>query len=172
MSPQPPGPQTTKAVNDVIEYGGKAAVSLTAVYAFVALIAKPFLTWRKNHKIELRRREADLIRDILKEDLARLSGVCDREEEIMTAQREMLARQAQIFNDTDRLIDVALDNRDRLDEMNELMDELGLASRDRRERELVNDTVLKHLAERRRARRRMLETEGPELDPTLHEEIT
>lgn len=160
--PVPPSldPHTTKAVNDVIEYGGKAAVSLGAIVGFFKLVAQPGMNWRAAAREKRKKEESEMIREVLKDELARLEGICDREEAILDEYQKIVARQEQIFGDLDFLIDIATDNRDRLDEMNCLLDEMGFSSRDRRsgseQRQEELTLIMEGLIERRKARRRKL----------------
>lgn len=144
-----PDPTISKRVLDVIQWLATVAGSLAIVWAFLEKVGKPYFEWR-------RRRMAELIREVLQAELTRLDGIADREEEILDEYQKVLARQEQIFYDLDALLDIAGDNRDRLDEMNCLMDELGLASRDRRERDEDLKLMMDGLIERRKARRRKL----------------
>jgi hypothetical protein len=152
----PLDPQTTKAVNDVIEYGGKAAISLASIIAFVKLIAQPIIKWRDTRRAARKKAEAEMIREVLREEIGRLDAICEREEQILDEYQKIIARQEQIFRDIDHLVELALDNRDRLDEINALMDELGLSSRDRRLRDEEMQAVLEGLVDRRKQRRRRL----------------
>lgn len=151
MSPTVPTPDPTisKRALDVIQWLATVAGSLAILWGFMAKVGKPFVEWR-------RRRMAEVIREVLTAELSRLDGICDREEQILDGYQKVLARQEAIFRDLDMLIEIALDNRDRLDEMNALMDELGLSSRDRRERAIDVDNMIDTLNERRKARRRKL----------------
>jgi hypothetical protein len=160
--PPPLDPHTAKAVNDVIEYGGKAAVSLAAIAAFVRLIAQPVMKWRDTRRTARKKAEAEMIREVLREEIARLDAICKREEQILDEYVKIIARQEQIFRDIDQLVELALDNRERLDEINCLMDELGLTSRDRRLKDEEMQAVLEGLVDRRKHRRRRLPIKEPE----------
>jgi hypothetical protein len=150
--PPPPDAETARVLNDVLEWGGKAAVSLASIWGFVALIAKPFMEWRKRRDGERRRELAVEIHDILKPELERLEkvGLCaDRIEMV-------LQRQSALFSDIDDFLSIAHTNVERLDEMNDLLDAVGFST-DRR----VDDEQRAHVAhllstlrDRQRARRR------------------
>jgi hypothetical protein len=151
--PPPVDPDTAKAINTVIEYGGKAAVSLASIWTFVTLIAKPFLAWRRKRDVERRKLLALEIRDILKPELDQLSKLptCTERIEIV------LMRQAALFQDIDAFLHIASANTDRMDETNDLLDALGFTS-DRRvdedkrhEVQTMLDAVRTRQIERRRA---------------------
>jgi hypothetical protein len=147
-APPPHDPQLGERIADVVEYGAKVAIGLGALWAFIAKVAKPFTAWRRaardrglaEMEAEFRRRFAVEIQAI--------------QLLITTAGRIDL-----LFEDHDLLLDIALDNRERHDETNALLDFLGFTS-DRRtsdeRREQVSAMVMT-LAERRRERRRKLE---------------
>lgn len=149
-------PHTAKAVNDVIEYGGKAAVSLAAIVGFFRLVAQPIMNWRSAARDRRKKAEAELIRSVLAEEIQKLDAICAREETVLDEYQKVISRQEQIFRDLDILLEVALDNRDRLDEMNSLLDEVGFCSRDRRDRESDVILMVEGLLERRKQRRRKL----------------
>lgn len=149
MAPAPaPDPTISKRALDSIQVLATVAGSLTVVWGFMKVAGTPFFEWRK-------RRQTEIVRTVLKEQLDRLDAVCDREEEILREYSRIVQRQEAIFRDLDVLLDIAQDNRDRLDEINELLDSVGLASRDRRH--ISEDDIaaaMEGLIERRRKRRR------------------
>lgn len=152
MNPPPPvDPTLSQHAASTIEVWAKVAGSLGIVWAFLEKVGKPYYAWRKQ-------RYAAIVRDVLRDELDRLDDICEREEAIQAEQQRILERQSAIFSDLDTLIDIATDNRDRLDEMNELLDFLGLASRDRRQddddRRQRLDGLLDVVTERRKQRRR------------------
>jgi hypothetical protein len=82
-----------------------------------------------------------------------------REHQVRTIREAMVPVLAPILKDHDVLVEIALDNRDRHDETNALLDFLGFTS-DRRTNEERRDEVTEMvhgLAERRRERRRNLD---------------
>jgi hypothetical protein len=145
----PPDPDLTQRALDVAEWSAKLAAAAAAVWAIVEKVGKPYAEWR-------RRQLAAVIRDVLKEPLAQLEALDDREKEIFELLTRVLARQDQLFRDIDAFITIATTNKDRLDEMNELLDALGFSSErrmdvDRRERV---EQLLRDLSVRQTARKR------------------
>lgn len=139
-------PEQVQRVGSVLEYSAKAAVSAGVLWAFFAKIAKPFVKWWSA-------RRAVEIRLALKSELDCMNRMPDLEEAI----KAVLERQTAMFEEMDLFMVVANENHERLDEFRDLMDEVGLASRDRREvadrRQQVTG-ALKELYERRQGRRR------------------
>lgn len=149
MTP-PTDPTLSKRALDTIQVLASVAGSLGIVWAFIVKAGKPWWEWRK-------KRQGEIIREVLKPQLEALDRICGREEAAATQIRE-------VFRDFDRILEVALDNRERLDEMNLLMDALGFASRDRRagtdEERAKMEGIVESLVERRRARRRQMGEES------------
>lgn len=151
----PPDPELTSRALDVAEWAAKLAAAVAAVWAIVEKVGKPFSDWR-------RRQLALAIRDVLKEPLDQLEALADREKEIFELLTRVFARQDQLFKDIDAFIAIASTNKDRLDEINELLDALGFTS-DRRgdsDRRDQVEALLRDLAARQRARKRHDEAEA------------
>lgn len=142
-----PDPALSKRALDVIQWLAAVAGSLTIVWGFLKLVGKPLFEWRK-------KRQTEIVREVLKEQLDRLDLVCDREEEILREYTRIVQRQEAIFRDLDALLTIAEDNRDRLNEINDLLDTLGFASRDRRKTPDEVAEMMDGLMERRRKRNR------------------
>lgn len=142
----PPAPADAgTALFRVIEYAGKIAVSLAAVWAFFALVGKPLYEWRK-------RRSSEVIRDVLSKELACLAEIPNIQGQI----DRVLARQDEIFNDLDLFLGIASENSDRHDEVNVILTGLGVEFDRRKDgdrRERIADK-LDLLRDRRRDRRR------------------
>lgn len=143
----PPSPQldpdAAQRALDVVEFLAKLGGGLLIVWGFIARVAKPFVDWR-------RKRLQDAIRDALKADLDPLRELPDRV-------RLALERQDQVFDEIDLFVAVMSDHRERLEEFSGLLDEVGLASRDRRvnaERQRLADDAFAELQGRLRSRRR------------------
>lgn len=139
-------PQQAQHVGDVLEFSAKAAVSAGILWAFFVKIAKPFVEWRSH------RRAAEM-RAALKTELDCMSRMPALEEAVAA----VLDRQTAMFDEMDLFLKIATENHERLDEFRELMDEIGFASRDRRDvadRRLAVSDALRELYERRTARRR------------------
>lgn len=146
----PPDPELTQRALDVAEWTAKLAAAAAAVWAIVEKVGKPYADWR-------RRQLAIVIREVLKEPLAQLETLGDREKEIFELLTRVLARQDQLFKDIDAFILIATTNKDRLDEVNELLDALGFTT-DRRDgdsdRRNKVELLLRDLNARQTARKR------------------
>ena len=145
MNPPPPDlpPDATQRAADVVEFLATVAGSLLIVWGFIARIAKPFVDWRRD-------RLRDAIRDALKADLDPLRA-------LPSQVKRALDRQDQVFDEIDLFVAVIADNRERLDDISSLLDEVGYASRDRRtstERRQLADDAFAELQGRLRSRRR------------------
>lgn len=146
-------PDTAERVADIMEYTAKTAVSLSAVWAFIALIARPFTEWR-------RKRLREAIREALKPELAAIADMPARETETNRKLDIALRRQDQVFDEIDLFVLVVADNRERLAEMQDLLDSTaGLTAGDRRRnapgaRRRLADEALQELQGKLRARRR------------------
>lgn len=155
----PPPPETTDVATRVastLELWAKVGGSLAILWGFVARVVKPFIVWR-------REQQAKVVREVLAPELHQLATVQaelreTREHEDGCAGRmeRVLESLREFFSDHDRLITIALDDRDRLDEVNELLNALGFSSERRTDderRRLIDEMVAK-LTERRAARHR------------------
>lgn len=155
----PPDPEFTKRALDFAEFGAKLVVALGAMWAFVVKIVKPYSDWRKQ-------RLAAELREILKPELDRLErlGACADRIEIV------LERQSAMFNDIDDFMLIARTNTERIDETNDLLDEVfHLDRRVNADRRKVIDTILADLAHRQQNRRRHAEddvTPSPAKEPS------
>lgn len=129
---------------DVLEWGAKAALALLGMWGFLEKVAKPYTTWRRKHI-------ATQIREALRPELdrmERLSGCADRIELV-------LRRQDHLFKDIDDFLVVARTNTERIDETNDLLDEVfHLDRRVNPERRAHIDSILAGLARRQQDRRR------------------
>lgn len=135
-------PDAPQRAAEVLEFLAKLAGALAIVWGFIAKVAKPFVDWR-------RRRLQEAIRDALRADLDPLRELPSRVE-------LALERQDQVFDEIDLFLEVIADNRDRINEINGFLDEVGFASRDRRhaERRRTADEAFDELQGRLRSRRR------------------
>lgn len=148
-------PDTAERVGDVLEWGGKLAVSLAAIWAFIAKIGKPYFAWRQ-------RMRQQMIRSALTEELDCIKRMTTKQEETDHKIDLVLERQTVTFEDMELFLDIAHGIKERQDEVSDLLDEVGLASRDRREGREGRDedrrsrvsTALDALQDRRKARRR------------------
>lgn len=146
MNAPPPGdPEITARVADVVEVLAKVAGALLIVWGFLARVAKPWIEWRRATKARARKELEAQMREWFSEEL--------RSFELLAA---LVPRIDVLFQDHDLLLDIAFDNRERHDEMTDLLDTLGFTS-DRRTTDERRDKVtemVNTLAERRRDRRR------------------
>lgn len=152
MNPPPPdvSPEAAQRVANALEWLAKFAGSLLALWLFIARVGKPYFEWRD-------RQRATTIRAVLREELACLATISEREEANGKKLDLALARQDQVFGEIDLFVTVMADNRDRIDELNELLNEAGYASRDRRiaaDRRRAADEAMAELQGRLRGRRR------------------
>jgi ElaB/YqjD/DUF883 family membrane-anchored ribosome-binding protein len=141
---------------DLFDYGaklvGSLGVILGAAWVGTAKIARPFFEWRREHNDTRKRMLTVEVRDILAPELAKLDEVCACTDRIET----VLRRQTVLFNDVDKMLALAVDNKERLDEVNALLDAVGLTS-DRRVDETRRqkvDRLIDDLRTRQRERRR------------------
>jgi flagellar biosynthesis/type III secretory pathway M-ring protein FliF/YscJ len=144
-APPPSDPEITARVADVLELLAKVAGAAAIVWGFLAKVAKPWIEWRRATKAKARKELEAQMREWFKEELTQFGLIS-----------AVVPRIDVLFEDHDLLLELALDNRERHDETNELLDFLGFTS-DRRtsddRREKVSQMV-HTLAERRRDRRR------------------
>ncbi len=140
-------------VASTLELWAKIGGSLVILWGFIARVYKPFIVWRREH-------QARVIREVLKPELARLDQVIEHEDGCAGRMEQVLDRLRAFFSDHDYLIEIALDNRERLDENNDFLDALGFASRERRtdeQRRQLIDAMVRELVEKRRERRRSVD---------------
>lgn len=137
-------PTMPKRAADVLDYAARITVSLVAIWAFVEKVGKPFASWR-------RKRLSSDLREILRPEFDRLErlGTCADRIEVV------LVRQDALFKDIDDFLTIARTNTERLDETNELLDEIfHLDRRVNTERRAHIDELLNALARRSQERQR------------------
>lgn len=142
------GDPTARAL-DVIEWAAKAAIALGSLKVFLAGIYKPFVTWRRAHT-------AKVVREVLDPELSALRKIIVQEEGCATRMEEVLVQTRMIFQEFDDVLEVLMDNRERIDETNGLLDEMGFST-DRRGTDARHEQVkvmVEKLHERRKHRRR------------------
>jgi hypothetical protein len=146
-------PATSSRLADLADYLVKLGTGFVAAWGIVVKIGKPAYAFRA--KILERRDDAlaAKIRSILDpelQDLGRLSSCTDQLETVLTRQRE-------VFTDLDSVLHIVNDNRDRIDETNDLLNVLGFSS-DRRasndERRAEFDQLLTKLRAHQKVRAR------------------
>lgn len=137
-------PELNDRLASIVEFFIKLSGGFVAVYAVVEKIGKPYFEWRKE-------RLAQEIRKVLAPELERLGqlSICNERLEVV------LDRQSALFRDIDNFIVIATTNTERIDETNDLLDEVFHLDRrsDGVKRQQI-DQLLKDLAERQRARKR------------------
>lgn len=147
MSDLPTPPDLNARAFDIIEWGAKAAIGLGSIKVFLASIYKPFVEWRKEHN-------AKTIREVLAPELAQLQQMIHDEsgcaENMQTAVRAF----SEVFHDLDRFLSITIDNRDRIDETNDLLNEIFHLEPRARVRTAEIEALLSELAERQKIRRR------------------
>lgn len=139
-------------VGAVVEFLAKVAGSLLIVWGFIVRVWKPFVEWR-------RRRLTDAIRLALKAELEAMAGLPERDQALLDKVNLALDRQEQVFSEIDLFVIVMADSRDRMDEVTDLLNVSGFASRDRRPVERTDrrrhaDEAMAELQGQLRARRR------------------
>jgi hypothetical protein len=153
MTPVSPVPDPTlneRAIT-LIDWIAKAAIGLGSVKVFLSGIYRPFMEWRKEHN-------ARTIREVLKPELDQLRGLISEESGCAENMRLAVESIKQVFHELDAFLSIATDNRDRVNETNELLDEIfHLDRRVDHMREAEIDALLKMLGERRTVRRRHLQ---------------
>lgn len=154
MKPVPPevlaDPHVQARIIDLLEWAGRAAIALATMKGFLAGIYKPFATWRKEHN-------AKTIREVLKPELDQLANIIHDESGCAENMKSMLDHMRVVFDDLDKFLVIATDNRDRLDETNALLDEVfHLERRVDLERRAAIDEMLLNLRDRATFRKRGL----------------
>lgn len=134
---------------DILEFGAKAAIALGAVWAFIAKVATPLIEWR-------RRARKQELRTAFEAELQLLNSMVETANELVSDTEETVLQVRALFGDMDRVLEIATDNRERIDEINQLLDQLGFSSERRSdsERRAEIDAMLDSLNEERRRRRR------------------
>jgi hypothetical protein len=142
-------PQMTERVASIIEWAAKAAIGLATLKVSLSGIYKPFATWRREHT-------ARTVRDVLAPELSSLQQIITQEESCATRMEEVLEQTRMIFREFDDVLEVMMDNRERIDETNELLNEVGFSSERRvnDERRAEVQAMVDKLHERRKLRRR------------------
>lgn len=150
MNDLPTPPDLNVRAFDLIEWGAKAAIALGSIKVFLAGIYKPFMEWRKEHN-------AKTIREVLAPELAQLQQIIHDESGCADNMQTAVRAFAEVFNDLDRFLSITIDNRERIDETNDLLNEVfHLEQRLDRDRTAEIDALLSELAERQKQRRRGL----------------
>jgi hypothetical protein len=150
MSAQLDDPQSTKAALDTIEFLAKFTGMLVVLWGFIAKVLKPYQDWRRRHL-------AEMMREILKDELTSLARITQQEE--LCAERLTTAteRIEEVVEEHDALIRAIGNIAETQEEIWDLLTALGLHANDRREgdeRRVHLDGILTDLSERRRSRRR------------------
>lgn len=135
----PPDPDVARRAAETLELWAKVAGALAIVWGFIEKVAKPYQRWRKETL-------AHAIAEIIAPEMEAIERrAAERNASIIRKLNEWRI-------DHDHMIEVILDNRERHDELNDLLSELGLSS-DRR-RDMDRRTLVTGLAEALRVRQR------------------
>lgn len=150
MTPTPEQEAAARGIA-LVDYFLRIVIALGGAWTAVTMIYRPLVEWR-------RKSQARAIREILAPDLAQLKAVVDHEDGCASRLELVLLRLEELFSDHDDMVKIVVDNRERLNENNDLLNAIGLTSnRDRREdpehTEKI-DGLIDALDERRRRRRR------------------
>lgn len=147
-------PEMQGRIADVAEWLVKVGGSLALMWGFLARVAKPYVEWRKRKLVES-------IREAVQPELTVMTSLKADHQAIVKKLDVSLARQSELFDEIELFITVIADHHDRLEEVRELLDEAGFASRDRRDppdrerdRRRAADLALEELQGRLRRRRR------------------
>lgn len=147
---------------DVLEFLAKVAGSLGVVAAFVKGVWQPCRKWRQESL-------GKAIRAALAPELSAIAGIVTADEQCAEGLRAVTKRVGELAGDLDLFLELARDNRERQDEVAELLDAVGFST-DRRlspERRVRGEEILNALIERRLAARRRIEREA--LNPNSSE---
>lgn len=132
----------------VVELWLKIGGAFALTWGFLQKAWKPYVVWRREH-------QAKLIREVLKPELERLDAIAAREDGCAERMETVLHSLRELFGDHDSLVVLAMDNRERLDETNELLDHFGLSSDRRRPEQIAMlDAMIARLDARRKERKR------------------
>jgi len=149
MPSAPPPSELSKHALDLADYFARLVGGLAALWVAVSKIAKPYTAWRRRHF-------AEIIKDVLSTELEQLGRVVNRDGELREWLEKIYHRQERIFEEMDLFLAVSQENHDRVDELNGLLDAMGLTSERRMDatrRERV-DQLLAGLNARQVARAR------------------
>lgn len=149
MTPPLP-PEANDRALDIIEFLTKFSGALLALWAFLAKVGKPYVEWRRRHL-------AEMMRDVLKDELAAMRRFTEQED--LCAQRldHATARIEEIVEEHDMVVQAVHSIAETQEEMWDLLTALGLHANERRtgdDRRVHLDEMLTDLSERRRSRRR------------------
>ena len=134
-APPPVDPHITERVASTLEFGAKVAIALGAVWAFLEKALRPYLAWRRTHR-------KGMIREAIKDDLALVTQAIVDGNSCADRIEQAISENTLLFADFDTLLDIVLDNSDRID----------MTSAETQSQEMVDK--LKQLSVHRRARRR------------------
>jgi hypothetical protein len=145
----PPDPDAARRSAEVLELWAKVAGGLAIVWGFVEKVAKPYQTWRK-HQL------AAAIDEVISPKMAAF------EQRAAERNAYIVRKLNEWRGDHDHMIEVVLDNRERHNELNDLLSELGLSSERRHdhERRALIDAAMSQLQQRQRERR-MIDDDDP-----------
>jgi hypothetical protein len=135
---------------ETIDFLVKLGGALGAAWVATTKIWKPYVEWRREHI-------AKVTREVLKPELDQLRALITSESGCAEHMEAAVRGLTQVFGEMDSWMALAIDNRDRLDETNDLLDEMfSLERRVDYERRAEIDALLAVLKERAKARKRAL----------------
>lgn len=154
VTPDQTPPDWGNSASEIAATAGKVLAYLAGLYASIEVIYKPFMEYRTRKKEKDAIDFANRVRTLLEPDLTRLARLVEREEEYLESNQIIFERQKTIFRDMGQFLEVSLDNRDRLDEQNELLDRVFKLDRrvNHDERKRV-DEILEALRRRQQERK-------------------
>jgi hypothetical protein len=155
MDPTSGDANASERIASTLELLAKGGGLLGMLWAFLAKVLKPWIEARRKARVtEIRDAIAPEV-DKLNDLIEREEQCAERNEELHDRQQIFHERQQRIFGEFDQMLKILVDNRERINEQNDLLDQVFALDRrvdpDRR-REI--DVMLAELHQRRKDARR------------------
>ena len=138
-APPPTDPHITERVASTLEWGAKVAIALGAIWALLVKVANPYLEKRRVHR-------KGLIREAIKDDLELVHRAIVDGNSCADRIEQTIMENKLLFEDFDTMLDIVLDNSDRIDitspvtQSEEMVEKLRQLSTHRRARRRKGDT--------------------------------
>lgn len=154
VTPDQTPPDWSNVAAEVATWLGRVAASVAGLYASLHVIYKPLQEYRKTYRERQATALAANVRSIIAPEIDRMNALADREETCLEGNERVLKLQRAIFEDVSSFLEISRDNRDRHDEMSELMDQVfGLDRRVDLEKRKRIDNLMTALRDRHQQRR-------------------
>lgn len=142
-------PELPERIASTLEWLAKVAGSLVLLWGFVAKIWMPLTKWRDKHL-------AATIRDCLAPELKHVSELTDIESGWVARSVRFEKKFDDLYEMQNALLDLAIDNQERHNETNDLLDALGFTTdrRSNEDRRQEARALIDELERRRRDRRK------------------